>query len=303
MSGIITSGTHPKLLWPGIKTIFGYEYDKHDPEFPDLFEKRMSDKRYEESPLITGFGLAPQKGEGSSVQYDVESQGYLSRLTHVAYALGYVVTWEELRDNLYMEVSKRRAPRLAFSMQQTKETVGANIYNRGFDSNYTGGDAVCLFSASHPSRAGNQSNLITTAADMSEASIEDLMIQIMLATDDRGLKIQLMPQSLHVHPNDYYNATRILKSELKNDTAEHAINALRVTGAFPKGIVMNHYFTDTDAWFIRTNCPDGMIHYMRDEIEFDQDNDFDTKNAKAMCYERYSFGWNDFRGVYGSPGA
>ena len=300
---VITTGTHPKALWPGVKAWFGRMYDEHPEEFSMLFDGDTSDKSAEEDVLITGFGLAPAKTQGGSAEYDTETQGYVSRLVHVAYALGYIVTHEELRDNLYSEVSKRRAQALAFAMRQTKETVAANVYNRAVTSGYTGGDGIVLLSASHPTRAGNQSNIIGTAADLSEASLEDLMTQIMQATDDRGNKIQLMAQSLHVSPSDYYNAVRIMKSVLKNDTAENAINALKVTGALPKGVHVNHYFSDTDAWFIRTNVPRGMIHYKRDPMEFSQDNDFDTKNAKAMCYERYSFGWSDWRGLYGSMGA
>src|SRR6185312_9340663 len=299
---VITTGAHPKALWPGIKAWWGRSYSEHQEEFPELFDQETSDKAYEEDVEISGFGLAPVKQQGSGINYDTESQGSVSRYTHVAYALGYIVTWEELRDDLYEVVSKRRAKQLAFSMRQTKETIAANVYNNAFSSSYTGGDGVSLINTAHPTLTGNQSNQLTTAADLSEAAIEDLSIQVMQALNSRGLKISLMPQSLHVPTQTWYEANRILKSVLQNDTANNAINVLKATNVFPKGIKMNHYFTSATAWFIRTNAPEGMKHYVRDPVSFDTDNDFDTKKAKAASYERYSFGWSDWRGAYGTPG-
>jgi len=298
----ITTGTHPKALWPGIKEWWGRSYSEHPEEYVDLFDKETSDKAYEEDVEITGFGLAPVKTQGSAINYDVESQGAVTRYTHVAYALGYVVTFEELRDDLYEVVSKRRAKQLAFSMRQTKENVGANVFNRAFSSSFTGGDGVSMINSAHPTTSGNQSNVLTTAADLSEAATEDLTIQIMQAQNSKGLRISLMPQSLHVPVQLFYEANRILKSVLQNDSSNNAINVLKATNVFPKGIKMNHYFTSATAWFIRTNAPAGLKMYERDAIMFDQDNDFDTKNAKAACYERYSMGWSDWRGVYGTPG-
>ena len=299
---VITTGQHPKALWPGIKEWWGRSYDEHQVEFTDLFDTETSDKAYEEDVEITGFGLAPVKQQGTAINYDTEAQGSITRYTHVAYALGYIVTFEELRDDLYEVVSKRRAKQLALSMRQTKENVGANVYNRAFTAGYVGGDGQVMIANSHPTLSGNQSNVLATAADLSEASIEDLTIQIMQALNNRGLKINLMPQSLHIPPQLWYEANRILKSVLQNDTANNAINVLKATNVFPKGIKMNHYFTSATAWFIRTNAPTGMKHYERDAVMFDQDNDFDTKNAKAACYERYSFGWSDWRGIFGTPG-
>ena len=299
---VITTGQHPKALWPGIKEWWGRSYDEHQVEFTDLFDTETSDKAYEEDVEITGFGFAPVKPQGTAINYDTEAQGSITRYTHVAYALGYIVTFEELRDDLYEVVSKRRAKQLALSMRQTKENVGANVYNRAFTAGYTGGDGQVMVASTHPTLSGNQSNVLTTAADLSEASIEDLTIQIMQALNNRGLKINLMPQSLHIPPQLWYEANRILKSVLQNDTANNAINVLKATNVFPKGIKMNHYFTSATAWFIRTNAPTGMKHYERDAVMFDQDNDFDTKNAKAACYERYSFGWSDWRGIFGTPG-
>lgn len=299
----ISTGTHPKALWPGVKAFFGHSYDQHKQEHQELFEIDSSDKAYEEEVLTTGFGLAPVKTEGASGSYDTETQGYTKRFTHVAYALGYIVTYEELRDNLYKSKSFKRAEQLAFSMYTTKQTVAANVYNRAFNSSYTGGDGVELLSASHPTRNGNQSNIIATAADLSEAAIEDLCIQIMQAKNDRGLQIRLMPQSLHIHPSDYFNACRILKSVQQSGTANNDLNALKAEGIIPKGAMVNHFFSDSDAWFIRTNCPNSMLFLTREGMIFDQDNDFDTKNAKAMAYERYSCGWADWRGLFGSAGA
>lgn len=303
MAGVITTGNHPKALWPGVKKWWGNKYAEHTPEYPDLFDMDSSEKSYEEDVQATGFGLAPRKAEGSGISYDSETQGYVTRYTHVAYALGYIVTYEELKDNLYMEVSKRRSANIAFSMRQTKENVAANVYNRATDTNYTFGDGVELLSTAHPTLAGNQSNELATAADLSEASLEDLVVQIMGAVNDRGLKISLMPKALLVPRQLIFEASRILKSTLQNDTANNAVNALRATNAIPGGMKVNHYFTDADQFFIRTNAPRGMVCFEREGISFDQENDFDTKNAKAAAYERYSFGATDWRGVYGSPGA
>lgn len=300
---VITTGAHPKALWPGVKAWFGRTYDEHKEEFPDLFDTDTSEKSYEEDVEVTGFGLAPVKAQGASIAYDTESQGSVMRYTHVAYALGYIVTYEELRDNLYETVSKRRAQALAFSMRQTKENVSANVYNRAFNTSYTFGDGKALVVSDHPSVSGSQSNVLATAADLSEAALEDMLIQIMGATNARGLKISLMPRSLIVPRQLWFTANRILKSTLQNDTANNAVNVLKATNALPDGIKMNHYLTDQDAWFIRTNAPRGMLMYQRDAMTFDQDNDFDTKNAKAASYERYSFGVTDWRGIFATPGA
>jgi hypothetical protein len=299
---VITTGAHPKALWPGIKEWWGRSYAEHQEEYVDLFDKETSDKAYEEDVEITGFGLAPVKNQGTAINYDTESQGSVTRYTHVAYALGYIVTFEELRDDLYEVVSKRRAKQLAFSMRQTKENVAANVYNRAFTSPYVGGDGQVMIASTHPSLSGSQSNLLTNAADISEASIEDLTVQIMQATNNRGLKINLMPQSIHVSPSQWYETNRVLKSVLQSNTAENNINVLKATNVFPKGIKMNHYFSSATAWFIRTNAPTSVKMYERDAIMFDQDNEFNTKNALAACYERYSFGWSDWRGVFGTPG-
>jgi len=303
MAGAIMTGNHPKALWPGIKAWWGRQYDEHQTEYTDLFDIDTSRQNYEEDVQLTGFGLAPVKKQGLGVHYDSETQGWTKRYTHVVYGLGYIVTREELEDNLYTMVSKRRSTALAFSMRQTKENVGAQVYNRAFNTSYTGGDGSELCDTNHAGLGGTWANEPTAAADISEAAIEDMVILIMGATNDKGLKISLVAKSLIVHRSDWFEANRILQSVLQNDTANNALNVLRSTNAITGGIKVNHYLTDSDAWFIRTNVPRGMIMFQRRAIEFTQDNDFDTENAKAKNTERYSVGWTDPRGVYGSPGA
>jgi len=303
MPGVITTGNHPKALWPGIRKWWGREYEKHGKEYEAIFERQTSRKNYEEDVALTGFGLAPIKAEGASVEYDSETQGPTKRYTHVVYGLGWIATQEEMEDNLYDEVAKKRTSALAFSMSTTKNIVGANVLNRAFNNAYTGADSKELLATDHPTIDGTQSNELAVAADMSEASLEDICIQIALAKNTRGLQIALMPKALVVPPNLLYEATRILKSEKQSGTANNDVNALKYQGMFPDGIVVNHYLTDTDAWFVKTNAPSGMIMFQRREIDFSNDNDFDTENAKAKATERYSFGWTDWRGMYGSPGS
>ena len=303
MAGIITTASHPKALWPGIKAWWGQVYDEHPEEYSKLFDSDTSSMNYEEDVQLTGFGLAPVKAEGSGVAYDSEIQGFTTRYTHVAYALGYIVTKEELDDNLYEQVSRRRAAALAMSFRQTKENIGANIYNRAFNGTYLGGDGVSLCSTSHPNTSGGTfANTPTVAADLSEASLEDALTALMGFQNDRGLLINVMPRSLIVARQNWWNANRILKSAYTPSTANNAVNVLVATNALPEGIVMNHYLTSPNAWFVRTNIQNGLKYYSRVGIQFDQDNDFDTMNAKAKGYERYSFGWTDPRAIYGVNG-
>jgi len=303
MAGIITTASHPKALWPGIKAWWGQVYDEHPEEYSKLFDSDTSRQNYEEDVQLTGFGLAPVKSEGSGVAYDSEIQGFTTRYTHVAYALGYIVTKEELDDNLYEQVSRRRAAALAMSFRQTKENIGANIYNRAFNGTYLGGDGVSLCSTSHPNTSGGTfANTPTVAADLSEASLEDALTALMGFQNDRGLLINVMPRSLIVARQNWWNANRILKSAYTPSTANNAVNVLVATNALPEGIVMNHYLTSPNAWFVRTNIQNGLKYYSRVGIQFDQDNDFDTMNAKAKGYERYSFGWTDPRAIYGVNG-
>ena len=303
MAGVITTGSHPKALWPGIKAWWGQVYDEHPEEFTALFDTEMSHQNYEEDVQLTGFGLAPVKTEGQGVQYDSEVQGFTTRYTHIAYALGYIVTKEELDDNLYESVSKKRAGALAMSFRQTKENIGANVYNRAFNGSYTGGDGVSLCSTAHPNTSGGTfANKPSVDVDLSEASLEDAHIAVMGFQNDRGLLINVMPKSLIVARQEWYNANRILKSVFQSGTANNDINVLKATNAIPEGIVMNHYLTSPHAWFLRTNIQNGMKYYERVGISFDQDNDFDTMNAKAKSYERYAFGWGDPRALWGTPG-
>jgi hypothetical protein len=299
---VIATGNHPKALWPGVNSWFGAKYDEHEAQYTKLFDMKSSNKNFEELVQQTGFGLAPVKPEGSGTAYDSHQQGYTARGTNVAYSLGYIVTREELADNLYEEVSMRRAGSLAFSMAQTRENVGANIYNRVITAGYTGGDGVVLGSTAHPSVSGNQSNILATAADLSEASLEDLTIQIMDALDPKGLKISLRPKCLVIPTALVYDAQRILKSNLRVGTADNDTNALKLVGAIPE-IVVNNYLTDADAWFIRTNAPDSLVWFDREAVQFSKDTDFDTDNAKAKGYMRFIPFWGDWRGLYSSSGA
>jgi hypothetical protein len=298
-AGTITTGNHPKALWPGMHAFFGTTYGEFQEEWRNLVEIQKSSKNYEEDTLVTGFGQMPIKPEGQGVTFDSETQGFTKRYTHTVWALGYIVTQEEMEDNLYEVVSKRRIKRLAFSARQTKENIVANVYNRAFNTSYTGGDAKALCVTDHPSTAGSWSNRLSTDSDLSQAALEDIMVQIAQAKNDRGHVINLRPTKLLVSSSDMFNAKRILKSELQSDNANHAINALK--GMIDFGI--NHYFTDSDAWFVRTDAGQGLQLFERRALNFEQDSDFDTSNAKAKCSMRFSVGWSDPRGLFGTQGA
>ena len=302
--GVINTGSHPKLLWPGVKEIWGQLYEAYPTEYTDLYDVYDSEKAYEQGVQVTGFGLAPIKGQGAPVTYDSEIQGPVNTYTHIPYALGYIVTHEELHDNQYMEVSQRRVEANSFSINQTVETVGAFLYNNAFVTTYfTTGDAVALCSTAHVNATGGTySNALSPAADLSEAALEDICIQIMGVQTDRGLQFQIMPECLIIARQEWFNANRILKSVLQSDVTSNNINALKATNAFPKGIKLNHFLTNAGPWFVRTNCPHGMRMYWRERPIFDQDNDFDTKNAKAATYMRFSVGATDPRGIFGSNG-
>lgn len=298
MAGVITRSNHPSALWPGVKAFFGMKYKEHPAEWSQIFEKGDSDKYQERVVESTTFGLAPQKAEGASLQYDTDSEGYTSYFTHVVYGLGYVVTREELEDDLYTEVSNRRARNLAFSMRTTAEIVHANVLNTAFSA--SGGDGVALISSSHPTLSGNQSNLLT-AADLSETAIEDALKIQMQAKNNRGLRIALRTQRLIIPTDETFNAQRILKSELRQGTANNDINAIKALGAIPE-VTINHYLTDMDAWFLQTDVPEGLMSYWRREASLEKDNDFDTENAKAKSTMRFSAGAADWRCLYGNTG-
>ena len=301
MTQIITTGNHPKAMWPGIFK-WWTSGTEHPALWPDLVDQETSDKAYEEVPEDVGFSLISVKPQGDSISYQTDSQGPTSRFTHVAYAGGYMVSFEEMRDNLYAEVSKRRTQKLARASRATHETVVASMFNRAFTSGYTGADGVVLCSTAHPTNTGNQSNLLT-AADLSELAIEDAVTQIMNATDSAGLREDLKAMSLHIAPANWAEAIRITKSVNQNDTPNNAINAIRVSNQFPKGVKVNPYFDDADAWFIRTDAQTALIHFQRDTLSFDEDGVFDNKVQKYACYERYSVKWANWRGLYGNAGA
>src|SRR6185437_8270844 len=302
--GVIKTSSHPKLLWPGVHAIWGQLYNEHAKEYVDLYDIEDSEQAYEQDVQVASFGLAPVKAQGAPVSYDSEGQGWVTTYVRIAYALGYQVTYEELRDNLYEKVSTDRAKANAFSINQTIENVCAFLYNNAFSSTYfTTPDGQPLISTAHVNVTGGTfSNQLFPSVDISEAAFEDMCIEIMGTQNYRGFLMYIMPESLHVSRQDWYNANRIMKSVLQSNTSSNNVNVLKATNAFPKGIKMNHYFTSPHAWFIRTNCPNGMKMFWRDQPEFDQDNDFDTKNAKAATYMRFSVGCSDVRSIFGSNG-
>jgi hypothetical protein len=299
----ITTGQIAKLLWPGLNARWGADYDQHPVEYTDLVDVFNSDMAYEEDQQIGGFGLAPVKSQGASIAYDTVNPSYTTRYTHIMYALGFIITHEAMLDNQYEKIGMQRTGNLAFSMRQTKENVVANVYNRAFNTSYTGGDGKALLVTDHPSAAGTWSNTLTTAADMSEASLEDLAVAIMNATNDRGMKIAIRPKTLIVPPSMVFEAARILQSTGQVGSANNDINALKALGTFPGGVKVNHYLTDTDAFFIRTDVPEGLKLFQREAAQFAQDGDFDTFNLKYKAFERYSVSWSDPRALWGSPGA
>ena len=299
----INRGNFAKSLWPGINKWYGDSYAMYPEEYKQLFDTFNTTKAFEEDVGISGFGLASVITEGNSVTYDTMQQAYLTRYTPVKYGLGFIITQEMIDDDQYMVVGKRRASALAFSMRQTKETIAANVYNRAFNSTYTGGDAKEMCATDHPNKVGGTwANELATAADMSEAALEQACIDIAAFTNDRGLLIAAMPTSLIIPSELVFEAERILKTPLQVYSADNTINALKSMGKF-QNVIVNHYLTDADAWFIRTNVPDGVKYFERKTDTFSEDNDFDTDNLKYKAVGRYAFGWTDPRGIFGSPGA
>jgi phage major head subunit gpT-like protein len=300
---LINTGSFSKALWPGVNAWYGKAYDEYPVEWTDLFNKYTSRKAFEEDVGISSFGLAAVKPEGQGINFDTETQGFITRYTHINYGLGFIVTKEAFEDDQYDVIAERRARGLAYSMRQTKELVAANVYNRAFNTSYTFGDGKAMCVSNHPNVAGGtQSNILTVAANLSEASLEQATIDISRWLNDRGLRIQVMPMSLHIPPELMFEAERILKSQYRVGTANNDISALVSMGKFPNGIKVNHYFSSTTAWFLRTNAPDGLKYFERRADTFTEDNDFDTENAKFKATSRYSFGVTDYRGIYGTPG-
>jgi hypothetical protein len=300
---VINSGSFAKALWPGVNAWYGRAYDQYPEEYTKLFTKQTSTKAFEEDVGVSSFGLAVQKSEGAPISYDSERQGFITRYQHAVYALGFIITREMMEDDQYDIIGKRKAEGLAFSMRQTKEVLGANVYNRAFNSLYTGGDGVSLINASHPNiKGGTWSNQIATAADLSEAALEQACIDIAGFTNDAGLLIAVRPEKLVIPRQLIFEAKRILGTEGRVGTDNNDLNAIKTLGSIPT-VVTNHFLTDTDAWFIGTNVQNGMKYMERRADSFDMDNDWDTENAKFKATARYSFGWTDPRALYGSQGA
>jgi hypothetical protein len=295
------TGNAAKLLKPGLNEIWG-TYKDHPFEYKDLFETQSSSKNYEEDQLMPGLGLAGIKAEGAATVFQTTSQGLTTRYTHVAYGSGFMITREAIADNQYKGKALKAAKMLSKAFRHTKETVASNVYNRAHSGSYLGADGKALCATDHPTIVGSQSNRLTTAADFSEAALEDLCVLIANATDEVGLKAALEIKSLHIPTALMFEATRVLKSMGQNDTANNAVNALRSMGVFKDGAKVNHWFDDSDAFFVRTDADQGMIHFEREAAEFDQDTDFGTDNLRYKGYERYSFGWTDFRGIYSNGG-
>lgn len=307
---LINSSSFAKALWPGVNAWYGKAYNEYPVEYTKLFETYKSNRAFEEDVGVSSFGLAVVKPEGSPIQYDSERQAYITRYSHVVYALGFMITREIMDDDLYDVVGQRKAQGLAFSMRQTKEIVAANVYNRAFSSSYTGGDGASLIAAgyvggstNHPLFAGGSFiNGLSTAADLSEAALEQAHIDIAGFVNDRGLLISVRPKTLIIPRQLMFEAKRITAPTGRPGTDTNDVNAMKAMGLVPE-VVVNHYLTDPDVWFLRTDVPHGMKYWERNADSFDMDNDFDTENAKFKARARYSFGWTDPRGIFGSPGA
>jgi len=309
----ITTSNFAKALWPGVNAWYGAAYNQFPVEWEKLFEKNTSRRAFEEDVGASYFGLASVKNESAPVTYDTSRQGFTSRYNHVVYALGFIITREVVDDDLYDVVGKQKAQSLAFSMRQTKEIVAANVYNRAFSTSYVGGDGASLIasassaavggSASAPNIAGGTyTNGPSVAVDISEAALEQACIDIAGFTNDRGLKIAVRPKTLIIPKELMFEVKRILQTDGRPGTDNNDLNALKTMGMIPE-VVVNHYLTDTDAWFIRTDVQNGLKYFERRADEFTMDEDFDTENAKYKATARYSFGWTDRRAIYASPGA
>lgn len=304
MSGVITSSSFAKLLWPGLNATFGAQYKDYPEEWSKLFEINKSDRAYEEDLGVSSFGLANVKTEGAPIQYDSARQGFTSRYNHVTYALGFIITREMYEDDQYGTEGIKKSKALARSLRQTKEIVGANVFNRAFaGSGFLGGDGKTLVASDHANvTGGTWSNQIGTAADLSEAALEQAVIDIAGFRDDRGLLIAAKPRKLVIPYQLQFEAARILGSDGRVGTDLNDPNVLKDKGIFGE-VVTNHYLTDADAWFILTDVQDGVKYFERRAAAFEMDNDFDTENARFKASERYSFGWSDARGVFASQGA
>jgi hypothetical protein len=291
-----------KQLNLGLNTVFGMEYDRYPEQWRSLYSTEQSMKAFEEDVQMIGFGAAPTKAEGAMINYDSGREGFVSRYVHETVALAFAITEEAEEDGLYGSLGAKYARALARSMQQTKEIKGANIFNNATTTSL-GGDGQALLDGLHPlGGGGTASNILGTPADLSETSLETLLIQISTAVDDRSIPIALSGRKLAVPPQLVFIAERIIKSNLRPGTADNDINAMRNMGMIPEGVVVNQRFTNPDQYFILTDCPDGMKHFVRSPIKKAVEGDFETGNLRYKCRERYSFGFTDWRGVYGSEG-
>jgi|TARA_B100001094_G_scaffold311237_1_gene346672 hypothetical protein len=292
-----------KELLPGLNALYGLEYDKYENEHSEIYETETSDRSFEEEVKLSGFGAAPVKAEGAAISYDNAQEHYTARYNHETVAMGFSVTEEAMEDNLYDSLSARYTKALARAMAYTKQTKAAALLNTGFTS-FNSGDGVTLFSTSHPTvGGGTNANRLAVNADLNETSLEQAVIDISAFTDERGLLIAARPRKLIVPPALMFVATRLLQTELRTGTADNDTNALRSNGSIPEGYRVNHYLTDTDAFFITTDIPNGMKHFERTAMATSMDGDFDTGNVRYKARERYSFGVSDPLGMFGSPGA
>jgi hypothetical protein len=293
-----------KELEPGLNALFGLEYDRYENEHAEIFDTENSDRAFEEEVMLAGFAQAPVKGEGASVSYDTAQETFTSRYTHETVALAFSLTEEAIEDNLYDSLSSRYTRALARSMANTKQVKAANVLNNGFNSSFPGGDGKELFATNHPTlTGGDQANEPTTAADLNETSLENALIDISQFKDERGIKINVQARKLIVPPQLQFVAERILQSPGRVSTSDNDINAMKNMGMFPEGYVVNHYLTDTDAFFIKTDAPNGFKYFERTPIRTAMEGDFDTGNMRYKARERYSFGFSDPRAVYGSQGS
>jgi hypothetical protein len=292
-----------KELEPGLNALFGLEYKRYENEHEQIFDKETSDRAFEEEVMLSGFGNAAVKAEGSGVSYDQAQETFTARYTHNTIALAFAITEEAIEDNLYDRLASRYTKALARSMANTKQVYAANVLNNAFNASYLGGDGVVLCSTSHPTLAGTFSNTLATAADLNETSLEQALIDIAAFTDERGLKIAAQGLKLIIPSALQFTADRLMKSAGRVGTSDNDINAIKDMGMVPQGYTVNHFLTDSDAFFIKTDAPNGMKYFERAPIKTSMEGDFETGNVRYKARERYSFGWSDPRGIYGTAGA
>ena len=293
-----------KELLPGLNALFGMEYERYGEEHKEIYETETSERSFEEETKLSGFSAAPVKNEGSAIQYDNAQEAWTARYTHETIAMGFSVTEEAMEDNLYDSLSSRYTKSLARAMAYTKQVKAAYVLNNAFTGGPTYGDGVVLCSTAHPLvSGGTNSNRPTTGADLNETSLENAVIQIADWTDERGLLIAAKPKKLIVPPSLMFVATRLLETELRVGTTDNDINALKNNGSIPQGYRVNHFLTDTNAWFLMTDVPNGLKHFVRTPLSTSMDGDFDTGNVRYKARERYSFGVSDPLGIFGSPGS